>query len=72
MGIETPLKPNWSGYWSFALLIPIRSTEALNYRDYLQFSTFITIEQDLLPVAFSIGYRFAAQRTGTARPRVLK
>lgn len=69
MGIETPLRPHRTGYWSFALLVPIRSAEALNYRDYLKSSAFITIEQDLLPVAFSIGYRFAAQRTGTSRSR---
>jgi hypothetical protein len=43
-GLETTVRPHRIGVWAFAILLPIRSGEALKY--------------DPLPVAFSIGYKF--------------
>lgn len=45
------------GYFSFAILVPIRSADVNNYIDYLKNSG-VTFNNNLIPIGFSIGYRF--------------
>jgi hypothetical protein len=45
------------GYFSFAILVPIRSPDVNNYIDYLK-NNGVTFNNNLMPIAFSIGYRF--------------
>jgi hypothetical protein len=45
------------GGWSLALLIPIRGPEVANYENDLQKNHNVKITQQLLPVAFSVGYK---------------
>lgn len=59
-GFGVDLKPKdkgRNGYWSLALLVPIRSSEVDQYTDYLKESEGIQFENELLPIGFSIGYR---------------
>jgi hypothetical protein len=58
LGFETPVKPNKTGFWSFGLLLPIRSTEAMDYYDQLKQNPNISMKNELLPFALSIGYKF--------------
>ena len=58
-GIDTGKRSYKKGYWSFALLIPIRSSEVDDYIDDLEDNHGVKFEGTLLPVSFSIGYRFA-------------
>jgi hypothetical protein len=46
------------GYISLSLLFPIRGDDVDNYITDLQNKHHVTFQNDLLPVAFSIGYRF--------------
>jgi hypothetical protein len=68
LGFETAVKPGKAGYWSFGLLIPLRSTEAIGYQDELESIPNMKIEQKLVPVAFSIGYRFMMHQAGAPKP----
>ena len=47
-----------SGYWSLALLIPIRGSEVNAYMDDLKTNHNIEFKNDLLPIGISFGYRF--------------
>ena len=58
VGFETPVRPNKTGFWSFSLLLPIRSTEALDYYDQLKQNPNVTIKSALQSFALSIGYKF--------------
>lgn len=58
VGLETAVRPNKAGVWSFAIIVPLRSKEALDYQDYLNLIPYINMENELAPVAFSIGYKF--------------
>lgn len=52
------LKNKYSyGYWSVALLVPIRRGEANAYINDLKNHQGITFSSDLLPIGFSIGYK---------------
>ena len=46
------------GYWSFALLVPIRSSNVNAYMDDLEKYENIEFKNGLFPVAISIGYKF--------------
>ncbi len=46
------------GYWSMALLVPIRSSAVNDYMDDLKTNHGVEFKNELLPVAFSFGYRF--------------
>jgi hypothetical protein len=46
------------GYFSFAILIPIRSEDANNYMNDLTTNNGVTFNNKLLPIGFSIGYKF--------------
>ena len=51
-------KPSSKGYLSLALMIPLRSSDAQAYMDLLKSSYGISFSNDLIPVGFSIGYKF--------------
>ena len=57
IGVETAVKPNKVGFWSFGILIPIRSQEALDYYDQLKRKSSIQFDNDLLPFALSVGFK---------------
>ncbi len=50
--------PEKKGYWSFALLIPIRDDEVSEYIDYLESHYGASFGIGLLPVGISAGYHF--------------
>lgn len=56
-GLDTGPKLSKKGYWSFALTIPIRSSEVDEYIDELESSHGVEFKNKLTPVGFSIGYR---------------
>jgi hypothetical protein len=58
VGIDYRSRPEKRGYWSFALLVPIRSSEAKDYIDDLEQNHGVEFGIGLLPIAISIGYRF--------------
>ena len=47
------------GYLSLAILVPIRSPDANNYIDDLRNNNGVSFANNLLPIAFSIGYKVA-------------
>ena len=47
-----------NSYWSFALLIPIRSAEVDQYIDDLKNYQGVEFKNNLFPIAISVGYRF--------------
>ncbi len=57
-GIDYKARPGKSGYWSFALLIPIRSGEVDEYIDNLKNNYGVEFKNELLPFGISVGYRF--------------
>lgn len=57
-GLDFGLRPGKRGYWSVALLVPIRSAESKDYIKDLEDNEGVEFGIGLLPVAFSIGYRF--------------
>jgi hypothetical protein len=57
IGIDYRSNPDSRGYWSFALLIPIRSSEVDSYIDDLKENRGVEFKNDLLPIGISIGYR---------------
>lgn len=57
-GIDLRARPESRGYWSVALLLPFRSPDVSDYMDELTNSHGVEFKNDLLPVGFSIGYRF--------------
>ena len=51
-------KPSSKGFWSLALTIPFRDGEAQSYIDYLKNQYGASFTSDLIPVGFSVGYKF--------------
>lgn len=45
-------------YWSLAIFVPLRSSEVDNYIDDLKNNHGVTMKQELIPVTFSLGFRF--------------
>lgn len=58
LGIDFRPKPVGKGYWSFALLLPFRSSEVDDYIDDLKNNHGVEFKNNLFPVGFSIGYKF--------------
>jgi len=56
-GIDFNPNSKKMGYWSLAILVPIRDSEVDQYFDYLKNNKGITFKNELLPIAISIGYR---------------
>ena len=52
IGLDFRLRPELAGYWSFAILLPFRSSEVSNYIDYLKTHYGVEFKNDLLPVTF--------------------
>lgn len=46
------------GFWNFELILPVRSKEFNDDWDVLKNDPGIKIEQDILPIAFTVGYQF--------------
>lgn len=57
LGLDIKFKPQRKGYWTFALLIPIRSSDAKAYMDDLEKNHYVKFENELPPVLISFGYR---------------
>jgi hypothetical protein len=51
-------KPSSLGYLSIALMVPIRNADAQNYIDFLKTQYGASFTNDLIPIGFSIGYKF--------------
>ena len=58
LGLDLRLNPMKRGYWAIALLLPIRSSEVNDYINDLKTEHNIIFKNELIPVGFSIGYRF--------------
>jgi hypothetical protein len=58
IGIDLRGKPLKRGYWSFALLVPIRKAAVNEYMDELENNYGVEFQYGLFPVGGSIGYRF--------------
>ena len=56
-GLDLRFSPR-NGYWTFGLLFPVRAKEVDDYIDDLKNNHGIRFDNELLPVALSIGYRF--------------
>jgi hypothetical protein len=57
-GLDYLSWPGKRGYWSFALLVPIRSAEVDEYIDNLKNNYGVEFKNELLPIGISVGYRF--------------
>ncbi|PWA05664.1 hypothetical protein [Flavobacterium psychrotolerans] len=57
-GLDFQSKAINKGYWTLALLVPIRSPDVDQYMDDLKENHGIEFKSKLLPIGFSIGYRF--------------
>lgn len=58
IGFDTKPHPSTGNYWSIALLVPFRSSDVDNYIDDLKQNHGVEFDNELIPVAFTIGYRF--------------
>jgi hypothetical protein len=58
IGLDFRPNPESIGYWSFALLLPIRSSEVNNYIDDLKNNHGVEFKNGLVPIGISFGYRF--------------
>ena len=58
VGIDFRGKPKKKTYWTLAILLPIRSSDVGDYIDDLEDNHGVEFSNGLLPVAFSISYRF--------------
>jgi len=58
IGLDFHPKHTERSYFSMALLVPIRSSAVNEYMDDLKNNHGVEFKNELLPVAFSIGYRF--------------
>ncbi len=57
LGIDTRIRHNKNHYWSFAVLVPVRSPDVDVYIDDLKNNHGIDFQNNLIPIAFTIGYR---------------
>jgi hypothetical protein len=57
-GFDLRSRPDKMSFWSLALLIPIRSGSVDNYMDDLKMNHGIQFKNELIPIGFSVGYRF--------------
>jgi hypothetical protein len=58
IGIDLRGKTKKRGYWSFALLVPIRKAAVKEYMDDLENNYGVDFQYGLFPVGGSVGYRF--------------
>ncbi len=57
-GIDLHRNPMKRGYWSFAIIVPIRKAEVNEYMDILESVYNVDFQYRLFPIGASIGYRF--------------
>ncbi len=57
LGLDTHYNPKKTGYWSFALLIPVRGSDVDDYINDLKNNHNVEFKNDLFPLGFSVGYR---------------
>lgn len=57
-GLDFRSKRMKSNYWTVALLVPIRGSEVNDYMDDLKNNHSVEFKNELLPVTYSVGYRF--------------
>ncbi len=57
IGIDFHARQSSKGYWSIALLLPVRSSDVDIYIDDLKNNHNVVLKNELIPVAFSFGYR---------------
>jgi hypothetical protein len=62
LGIDTRMKPDKRHYWSFALLIPVRSSEVDDYIDYLKLYHGVEFKNQLIPFGISISYKYCLSK----------
>lgn len=62
MGLDLHSKQAKSGYWSLALLFPIRSSELDLYIDDLKSNHGVEFKNGLMPITVSVGYRFSSMK----------
>jgi len=60
-GIDFHRNPMKRGYWSFAIIVPIRKAEVNEYMDTLESIYNVDFQTRLFPIGASIGYRFIIQ-----------
>ena len=58
VGVDHKSWPGKSGYWSFSILVPLRKPEVDEYIDDLKNNHGVEFKNELIPIGFSIGYRF--------------
>jgi hypothetical protein len=58
IGIDLRGKPAKRGYWSFALLVPIRRAAVKEYMEDLENNYGVEFQYGLFPLGGSVGYRF--------------
>ena len=58
IGIDTRIKNDKRHYWTFAILVPIRSEDVDQYVDDLKNNEGVEFKNELLPIGFSIGYKY--------------
>lgn len=58
VGLDYRTKRMRNGYWSFALIVPFRKPEVNQYIDDLKTYHNVDFKTELIPIAYSIGYRF--------------
>ncbi|MHC1776688.1 MAG: hypothetical protein AB9834_14890 [Lentimicrobium sp.] len=59
LGIELRARSPKVRCWTFAVLIPFRSSEVQDYIDELKNNYYVEFQNELMPVMISIGYRFS-------------
>ncbi|MDR1678623.1 MAG: hypothetical protein LBR81_02485 [Prevotellaceae bacterium] len=57
-GVGLDIRTSQGNKWSANLFIPVRSEKFMDNYDEVTNHPYIEMEQDLLPIAFSIGYNF--------------
>jgi len=57
VGLDLYSARNNSGYWTFDVIIPVRTADVNNYINYLETTDDITFKNKPLPVLISIAYR---------------
>ncbi len=58
LGIDTGKRSYKKGFWTMALLFPVRDSAVNDYIDYLKDDVGVDFKNGLWPITFSIGYRF--------------
>jgi hypothetical protein len=58
IGLDTRYRPEKSGYWSFALMVPFRGSEVNDYMNELKRNHGVEFKNELFPIGISVGYRF--------------